>query len=185
MNSAETMTNEFEFVNVDVTKDLSNVQSQIFPEIPKGWNKIALTEVGPRTEEKSKTGLGALFTFKVLEGSGSGLTFKIWYCVQATQTTAKWRMEQFINIMTRIAQCVGVNKLERVSQLFNKPFCACLDVSEREYESKETDRDGNFIKKKITDVNFAKGMLTEVLLSCEAYSKEYENDAALELDNPF
>ncbi|MBR4753045.1 MAG: hypothetical protein IK077_14920 [Thermoguttaceae bacterium] len=166
-------------------RDLSNVQTQTYPEIPQGWNKIALTEVGPKTEEKSGAAHGALFTFKIVEGTGSGLTFKKWYGVQAIKTEAKWRQTQFENTMIRIAQCVNVDVLNNVAQLINKPFYAFLSVTEREYESKETDREGNFLKKKTTDVEFAKGLLTENLLSCEEYAKREEADAALALDNPF
>lgn len=172
---------EFNFNTTNV--DLSQTPTQSFPTIQKGWNKICLAEVGDKTEEKSHKAFGALFTFKVVD---SGLTFKKWYCIQAIHTDAKWRQAQFENTLIRIAQCVGVDHLNNANQLFNKPFYAFLAVSEREYESKETDREGNFLKKTITDVEFAKGMLTDNLLSCKEYDQRVVgNDVALELDSLF
>ena len=156
--------------------NLESATTDGFAKLETGWYKMVLAEVGETVPEKSNTGIGATFTFRIVEGPCSGLTFRKWFCVQATQASAKWRQTNFENYVVRIAQCVGVEQLRSVDQLFEKPFFAYITCKEREYLSNQTDRDGNFITKKTTDIDFAKGKLLELILSCKEYAAQNDED---------
>lgn len=148
-----------------------------------GWNKIALVDVGEVTMEKKGGGQGALFTFETIDGNGA--QFRTWYCVQALQSSSLWRQQRFESTFVRIAQCLNIPVLSSVDQILNQPFYALIEVNEREYESNDTDEDGNFIMKKTTDVYFAPGLLTEVILSCEDYSNKNRGIQIDDEDLPF
>lgn len=173
----------FNFNTRDV--NLSAATTDGFQTIQTGWYKFVLYEVGEEREEKSGNAFGALFTFKIVEGDCEGLTFRKWFCTQAKQASAKWRQANFENIICRIAQCVGVDQLTSCEQLFNKPFYAFVTANEREYESKKTDRDGNFIIEKTTDVDFAKGRIVDNILSCADFAARNAEPVDLALETPF
>lgn len=145
------------------------------PQLTTGWHKLVLKSFSDEKQEKNGGANGALFRFEAVEPDQfSGVSFNRWYCVQAFEAKSKWRQTVFENIMVRIAQCVGVQRLENCEQLIDKPFYAFIVAKEIEYESTDTDRSGNFIKKKRLDVDFNKGLLTEQFLSCEEYAHKSE-----------
>lgn len=166
--------------------NLDTATTDGFVQLETGWYKMALVEIGEPVVEKSGAGKGASFTFRILEGPCSGQTFRKWFCIQAIQTSAKWRQVNFENYIVRIAQCVGVEHLQNVeSQLFNLPFWAFIVCKERTYLSNQTDRDGNFIEKTVLDTDFAKGKLVDNVLSCAEYEAKNADDVALKLDENF
>lgn len=152
--------------------------------MPSGWHKLILKSFGEETMERNGEARGALFVFEAADGDEYvGAQFRKWFCTQAIEAKAKWRQTQFENIIIRIAQCVGLTQLTSVEQLINKPFYAYLVTSEREYQSNETNRNGEFITKKTTDINFNRGLLTEQIVSCQEYA-DLQKPAVLE-DEPF
>lgn len=172
--------------NIDIANfDLSKATTDGFARLETGWYKLSLKEIEDMRPEKNGTGNGANFIFQVVDGECSGQTFKKWFCVQATQTTAKWRQSNFEAYMVRLAQCVGLQSLTSCEQLFGKPFYAFITCNEREYESKEVDREGNFIMKKTTAVDFGKGRIVDNILSCADYEKQNNTSSELTLNAPF
>lgn len=179
------MLNELNF-NFNVNEiNLDSATTDGFAKLESGWYKIALAEVSETRNESSGAGIGASFTFRVLEGPCTGQTFRKWFCVQAIQASAKWRQTNFENYIVRIAQCVGVSQIQGesfVEQLLNKPFYAYIVCKEREFTSNQTDRDGNFITKKTVDTDFAKGKLIDNVLSCAEYEAKNADDISLKLE---
>lgn len=160
---------------IEFNDDFDNVENENIggtPTLSEGWHKIELMEVGDVKRNSKGTGQGALFTFGGADGS-----FKIWLCVKAEESSARWMQHKFQVIMHRIAECVGVKPLRSTDELIGKPFYANITAREREYASNKVDVEtGAPIMRKTVDNDFRNGKAGEIFLSCAEYAKRFGSD---------
>ena len=110
-------------LNVDEFNFNQNLDSTV---LPSGWYKIALVEVGEVKPSRSGSSEGAMFEFSVVAGPFAGSTFRNWFAVRALTSKGNWVVNKFKTTFARIAQCVGIARLNSVSQLEGKPFFALI-----------------------------------------------------------
>ena len=110
-------------IDVNAVDYTQNIDSTA---LPNGWYKIQLVEVGKTKRESKGACDGAMFKFEVVAGNLRGATFSVWFAVKTIQSSGAFRTNKSKTILSRIAQCVGLSRFMRVSQLMEKPFFALI-----------------------------------------------------------
>ena len=86
------------------------------------WNYVSIIKAGNPSESIKENAFYQPLLFEIVGGRNKGRKFPIWFCVDSPDKDLESKIDFTRRVLGRISEAVGVKKIDKIEDLFGKPF---------------------------------------------------------------